>query len=261
MVKLASSSFQESDEKEIIRKLIRQAAETLGRENLTYLGLPERRAEDIRMLVPFVRNVICVDFESEKLKATARVLARLKLDKKVFWAGNMWEYLRDYYPVETLVADIAFLDFLGGGIRSKVLFAEEIAGVRNYFTKQSRYQNRAFVFAWTFMPRDSGPSVYTDGLSKLLPEQEIRLIAGQKGWALRALAIRFLLKQILREHNMNVKLFHHAVYKRVMNCVILIYSNGADTNLSLELHGPESILNEAIYVYRSNRLPEPKALF
>jgi hypothetical protein len=179
-----NSSFKESAEKEVIRRLIRQAAEELRRETLTYLGMPERQAYDIRALVPLVRNVICVDFESEKLRETARVLARLKLDRKVFWEGNMWAYLRDQYPIEGLVADITFLDFLGGGIRSKELFAQEIAGVRNYFTKQSRYQNRAFVFAWTFMPRDAGSSVYTEGLSKLLPEHEVSLISSQKGWAL-----------------------------------------------------------------------------
>jgi hypothetical protein len=259
-VSAGNSSFSESGAKEVIRRLLRQAGEGLGRENLTYLGLPEREALDIRALVPLVRNVICIDFESEKLRETARVLARLKLDRKVFWEGNMWTYLRDHYPIESLVSDITFLDFLGGGIRSTELFAQEIAGVRNYFAKQSRYQNRAFVFAWTFMPRDSGAQIYTEGLSRLLPEHEIRLIARQKGWALRALAIRFLVKQILQEHNMTVKLFHHAVYKKVMNCMILIYSNGDDSNARFTLHDPKSILHESVYLYTENELPEPKGL-
>jgi hypothetical protein len=259
-VSLKHSSFGESAEKQIIRRLIRLAAEGLGRENLTYLGLPERHAYDIRALVPLVRNVICVDFEGEKLREAARVLARLKLDRKVFWQGNMWDYLRIHYSIESLVADVTFLDFLGGGIRSKDIFAQEVAAVRNYFTKQSGYENRAFVLAWTFMPRDSGASVYTDELSKLLRENEISLIARQKGWALRALAIRFLLKQVLREHNMTVKLFHHALYKRVMNCMILIYSNGDDPNVRVTLQDPESILHESVYVYKEDELPQPISL-
>ena len=58
---------------------------------------------------------------------------------------------------------------------------------------------------------------------------------------------------------MEAKLFHHAVYKRSMNTVILVFSRGADPQCTLTLEPPESLLYEPMCVYRENE-PVPQLL-
>jgi len=252
-------TFEESYAKDAIRSLLLDGTEALNRSGLTYLGLPGGRALDIIKLDGILKNVICVDDKESVLDEARRAISNLRLKQRKFVPARLWEYLRDQYPREELVADVAFLDFLGGGIVEQDPFAQEIAGLRSYFAKHARQRNRAFVLAWTYMPHDRGPAVYTNTLKKIVNSEDIQLLQGAKGVQLRSLAIRLLLRQSLVEHDMDVKLFHHALYKRVMNTIIVIYSKGRDSNLNLVLESPDSLLTEPCCVYAEGQ-PVPKLM-
>jgi hypothetical protein len=248
--------FQESEAKQTIRLLIKDAAQSLHRLGLTYLGLPAERALDILALNGLLRNVICVDKSKTVLDETRRSIASMRLKERQFVAKDLWEYLRDDYPSEPLVADVSFLDFLGGGIQKADPFAQEIAGLRSYFAKHALHPQQAFVLAWTYMPRDKGPQTYKRALSRIMPQALSSIIDKSAGVNLRSVAIRLLLLQSLREHGMLVNVFHHALYKSVMSTLIIVYSKGVDPNCKLVMDNPDSLLSSPCCVY-SPGLPTP----
>jgi len=255
------AKFQESEVKKTIRLLIKNACEFLQRQELTYLGLPAENATDIKVLNGLLKNVICIDEKKATLEETRRSIAGMRLKERKFIVANMWEYLRDLYQNESLTADIAFLDFYGGGIREDNPFAYEIAGLRNYFVKHAHQQNKAFVLAWTYMPRDKGIEPY-QALDKILSSEDVSFLQKTKGVQFRSVAIRLLLKQLIQEHTMSVKVVQHAVYKNVMNTIILIFSKGIDAKCEVTLESPDSLLSEPCYVYKIDSLiPEPVSLF
>lgn len=255
------AKFQESEVKKTIRLLIKNACEVLQRQELTYLGLPAENATDIKVLGNLLKNVICIDDQKTTLEETRRSIAGMRLKERRFIVANMWEYLRDCYQSESLTADVTFLDFLGGGIRDENPFAYEIAGLRNYFVKHAHNQNKAFVLAWTYMPRDKGTEPY-HALDKLLSKDDISFLHKTKGIQFRSVAIRLLLRQLIQEHNMSVKIVQHAVYKNVMNTIILIFSKGIDTKCTAALDSPESLISEPCYIYKVDSLtPESVPLF
>jgi hypothetical protein len=248
--------FQESEAKKTIRLLIKDAAGAMQRAGLTYMGMPAEQALDILTLGSLLKNAICIDVDKDVLKETRLSIAILPL-KEVRWEiTTCWDYLRETYPSEPLVADVTFLDFYGGGIRTEDPFAEEIAGLRNYFSKHSRFPNRAFVFAWTYMPRDRGKKPYLEALRKLVLPAEYAILERMSGVDLRSFALRLLLRQILNEHNMVVNVFHHAVYKQVMNTIIILFSRGVDPQCQLMFKSPDSLLHEP-YCYYSPGEPVP----
>ena len=240
---------QESAAKQATRLLILDGCRTLQRGSLTYLGLPAEEALDIKVLAPLLENVICVADRARVLEEARRSIATLPLRGRRFVQADMWEYLRDEYPREPLVADVTFLDFYGGGLRKGNPYALEIAGLRSYFAKHARQSARAFILAWTYMPRDAGPEGYVRELAKSLPTDEVQLLRRSSGTELRSLAVRLLLKQCLREHGMDVKLFQHAVYKAIMNTVIILFSRGQDPTCRLSLESPHTLLTEPMCVY------------
>jgi hypothetical protein len=240
---------QESAAKQATRDLIFDACKHLQRSPLTFLGMPAELALDILTLRSLLNNVICVAENNSTLEETRRSIAALPLKERRFIVSDIWEYLRTQYPTEPLLADVTFLDFYGGGLRKDDPFASEINGLRNYFAKQSRHQNRAFVLAWTYMPRDKGAEKYIDTLSRILPEEEIRMLSASKGVNLRSLAVRLLLLQHCREHDLRIKLFQHALYKNVMNTIIVIFSRGLDPHCTLPLADPKDLLQEPCCVY------------
>jgi len=255
------AKFQESEAKQTIRLLIRGACEHLGRLELTYLGLPAESALDVKTLGGLLKNVICVDAKSAVLNETRRSLAGMRLDGRKFEVAEMWSYLRDTYPPEPLVADITFLDFYGGGIRDANPFASEIAGLRNYFVKHAGHPNKAFVLAWTYMPRDKGTLPY-ESLKWLLSKEDMDLLHRTKGLQFRSVAIRLLLRQLLNEHMMSVKIFQHAVYKQMMSTIILVFSRGPDPKCTLALESPDSLRDEPCYVYTPGAaIPQPTQIF
>lgn len=242
------AKFQESEAKQAIRHLIRGACEHLHRPGLTYLGLPAESALDIKELGNLLRNVICIDEREAVLNEARRSIAGMRLNVRKFEVAEMWHYLRDQYRRELLVADVTFLDFYGGGIRDANPFAAEIAGLRDYFVKHAGYPNRAFVLAWTYMPRDKGRQPY-QSLDRLLSKEDIQLLERTKGLQFRSVAIRLLLRQLLNEHMMSVKVFQHAVYKQIMSTIILVFSKGLDPQCTLTLESPDSLRDEPCYVY------------
>ena len=243
------ANHQESHAKQATRLLLRDACERLQRRRLTYLGLPSNEAIDIKVLGNLLENVICVEEKLAILEETRRTIAAMPLKIRKFENNNIWNYLREDYPKETLAADVAFLDFYGGGIRRKDPFAEEIAGLRSYFAKHARYANRAFVFAWTYMPRDSGKNHYIATCEKLISPSDLCLLTNSSGVQTRSIAIRMLLRQSLREHGMFANLYQHALYKRIMNTIILVYSKGYDPSSRIELSDPDTLLTEPVCVY------------
>lgn len=226
------------------------AADELGRHRLTYLGLPGREAKDVLHLGKRLQHSICVDVKQDVLDACSTQLARLSLETKLFVHSDMWEYLRTKYPAEPLFADIAFLDFCGGGIQSHDPFATEIAGLRAFLAKQAKNKGRAFVLAWTYMPHDKGPLAYQAILETLkLSSEDEALIKGSKGVDLRSISIRLLLRQSFREHGMRARVYHHARYKKSMNTIILIVSSGQDDQCGILLEEPEAVVHAPIYCY------------
>ncbi len=137
------TEFQECPAKQTIRSLLAGACEDLQRSGLTYLGMPGRQATDVLTLGRLVENAICVDTSASVLEEMRRNLAMLPLKTRQFIKGNMWNYLREQYPGEGLLADVTFLDFCGGGIQKDDPFGTEIAGIRSYFAKHAHAHNRA----------------------------------------------------------------------------------------------------------------------
>jgi len=249
--------FQESAAKQAIRRLILEAATRLQRQGLTYLGMPAEEALDILILKNLLKNAICVAMKETTLEETRRSIATLPLKQRRFVVMDMWDYLLKEYSREELVADVTFLDFYGGGLTRHDPFAAEIAGLRSYFAKHARFSKKAFVLAWTYMPRDKGEAKYVEVLSKLLPTDDIQLLKTTSGVAFRSVALRLLLRQHLIEHGLVAKLFHHAVYKRVMSTMILIFSKDTDPSCSVALGSPHSLVDEPCCVY-DPRQPAPR---
>jgi|GEM_PF-6451095 len=245
---------QESDAKQASRQMILQACSSLHRNNLTYLGMPAEAALDIKTLKSVLQNVICIADNSNTLAETKRSIAGLRLLQKRFKTIDVWAYLRDEYPSESLIADVTFLDFYGGGIMKDDPFATEIAALRSYFAKQARFPNRAFVFAWTFMPHDKGKGVYVSALEKQkMSAIEAELVRDATGVRFRAIALRVLLRQILDEHGFAVKLFHQLLYKQVMSTMILLFCKGIDPQCDVPLGSPDTLIQEPYYAYESGR--------
>jgi hypothetical protein len=247
------TKFQESHAKQTIRLILKRACQLLQRPGLTYLGLPAERALDIISLDGLIDNVICIDDKESVLEETRRSIAALRLKKRLFFRMDMWDYLQKKYAAEQLVADVTFLDFYGGGISKGDPFATEIAGLRSYFAKQANYPNQAFVLAWTYMPRDKGIQPYKNALHKIVSNEDLKLLENTSSMHARSLAIRLLLRQSINEHNMTVKLYHHTIYKNVMNTIILLYSKGLDPQCKLELKSPDSLVSEPCWVYTPGR--------
>lgn len=244
------SSFQESAAKTTVRQLLREACERLRRGRLTYLGLPGEFATDLKVLGSLLENAICVEREASVLEEVRRSVSLLPLKTCVFVKQNMWDYLGDRYSSEPLVADVTFLDYCGGGITKEDAFAEEIGALRNYFRKHAKYPNRAFVFAWTYMPRDKGKRHYLTALEKTISDE--RLLAAARasgGMLLRSTAIRLFLWKCLHDHDMLANLVQHVVYKGVMNAIILVLSKGTDEQCAHELQAPDCLLTDPAWVY------------
>lgn len=104
-----TTGFKETDVKQAIRELLLDACGELGRTSLTYLGMPSSEARDIKVLMPMLENVICIDDERipGTLNALRTELAAFSLKTRRLIKGEMWSYLRDVYPSEPLVADVA----------------------------------------------------------------------------------------------------------------------------------------------------------
>jgi hypothetical protein len=256
------TDFQESPAKQTIRSLIAGACEDLQRSGLTYLGMPGRQATDVRNLGRLVENAICVDRSASVLEEMRRNLATLPLKARQFFHGNMWTYLREQYPGETLLADITFLDFCGGGIQKDDPFGTEIAGIRSYFAKHAHASNRAFVLAWTYMPHDRGATTYQNALAKIVTDDHLMsIITRSTGLALRSISTRVVLWQSLKEHGMLASVYHHAVYKRSMNTVIIVFSKGVDRSCRTRLEAADGILQEPAYLYDEKSIvPKPLPL-
>src|SRR6185437_14361615 len=215
------AKHQESDAKDAIRHLLRDACEQLQRSRLTYLGLPAEEAVDIKLLGPLLENAICVADKKTTLDETKRSIAAIPLKHRRFVCTDMWKYLSEKYVLEPLVADVTYLDFYGGGFKDGNPFANEIHGLRSYFAKHAKHTNRTFVFAWFYMPHDQGKDVYMETCQKIIPEMDMRLLRRSTGMWVRTIAIRLLLRQSLLEHGMTATVFHHALYKRSMNTIII----------------------------------------
>jgi hypothetical protein len=227
----------------------------LNRQNLTYLGMPAEEALDIKALRPVIKNVICVARDSDTIAETARSIASLPISEKRFVRSDIWAYLRDKYPTEPLLADVAFLDFYGGSFVKENPFAVEIAALRAYFARHALSSGKAFVFAWTYMPHDKGEEPYRRILDQLkLSTKERDLLDTASGMRLRSIAIRLVLRQLLAEHGCMARVYHHAVYKNVMNTLILVYAKGTDAQCTLKLQGPEMLLEAPYYNYGPQRL-------
>ncbi len=243
------AKFKESAAKQTVRDLLLDACKRLQRSGLTYLGVPAEDARDIKTLAPLLKHVICVDASAAVLEETKRSIAELALKTRKVINAELWAYLRDQYPSERLVADITFLDFYGGGIQKQDPYAQEIAGIRSYFAKHASIANKAFVFAWTYNPRDRGTDAYLQALEKIIPKHELKPLREKTGFAFRHLAIRMLLLQSLREHGMFVKVFQHAVYKNVMSTLIIVFSKGQDATSAFRLKDADSIIDEPVVFY------------
>ena len=251
---MTTDTFQESAEKKSIRDMLSDAASLLGRANLTYLGLPGHRASDILALRAYLESAICVDRDKKVLDACSASIAGIPLKKTRYVTGDMWDYLNDKYRSEPLVADVTFLDFCGGGINSPTPFAHELGAIRTYFAKQAKHPNKAFMLAWTYMPHDTGASKYQRALERVLQPADLKLLASVKGTAYRSMAVRCFLKQCLLEHDMSAKLYHHALYKKTMNTIILIYGRGTDASAKITLGLPDDIMSAFVARYDGKSL-------
>jgi len=249
---------QESAAKDTVRHLLKDASEQLQRNKLTYLGLPAEKALDIKVLHPVLENAICVADKRQTLDETRRSIAMLRLKQRKFECTDMWNYLIESYPSEPLLADVTYLDFYGG-IKDTNPIAIEIQGLRSYFAKHARYPNRAFVFAWFYNPRDDGKDVYIDTCEKIVPGSELQILRRSTGVWLRTLAVRLILRQSLKEHGMTAMVYHHALYKKTMNTIILIYSKGDDPALRVQLTHPDCLLEAPVVKYEPGS-PVPRLL-
>ena len=244
----------ESEPKKTIRLLLRDSCEALNRGKLTYLGLPSDTAQDLKVLEPFLENVICIGNVKTELDEAARVVARMPIKSKRFLLREMWKYLSAEYPSEPLVSDVTFLDFYGGGVCSSDPFADEVGGLRAFFAKNARQQNKCFILAWTYNPRDMGKQVYVEIGKELFTNDELNILERTAGFAARSFAIRALLKKSLTEHKMHGKVVQHAVYKRVMGAIIIVFCKGKDPNCACELQDPKMFLEEPIVEYAERQL-------
>jgi hypothetical protein len=250
--------FQESAAKDTVRQLLKDGCEHLQRGKLTYLGLPAEKALDIKVLHPLLENVICVADKRSTLDETRRSIAMLPLKEKRFECTDMWNYLIEKYPAEPLLADVTYLDFYGG-IKDANPMAIELHGLRSYFAKHARYPKRAFVFAWTYNPRDDGKEVYLETCDKIIPESDLKLLHKSTGVWLRTLAVRLILRQSLKEHGMSAIVYHHAWYKKAMNTIIVVYSKNDDPSFRLQLSDPDCLLQAPVIKYEPG-LPVPRVL-
>lgn len=254
------SSFQESAAKTTVRQLLREACERLRRGRLTYLGLPGELTIDLKVLGSLLENAICVEREAGVLEEVRRSVSLLPLKKCAFVKQNMWDYLGDQYSSEPLVADVTFLDYCGGGITREDPFAEEIGALRNYFRKHAKYPNRAFVFGWTYMPRDKGKKHYVSALEKIINDEDLlAAVRDCSGMLLRSTAIRLFLWKCLHDHDMLAQLVQHVVYKGVMNAIILVFSKGTDEQCAHDLQAPDCLLTDPAWVYDPGD-PTPRAV-
>lgn len=179
MKKKGRNGFKETEVKRSIRLLLREACTELHRPGMTYLGLPGETAADLRVLNGLIERAICIDRKADILDEMRCSASLLPLRETKFLRFDMWQYLRDAYPSEKLIADVTFLDFYGGGITKDDPFSDEIAGLRSYFAKQAQIPNTAFVFAWTYMPHDQGKAKYVSALEKFGHQQHARLAAAE----------------------------------------------------------------------------------
>src|SRR5438046_1571240 len=113
------AGFQEHPVKDKIRERLRSAAEKLRRGPLTYLGMPGELAADVRLLGSLLEAAICVERVPAARAEMRRRLGLVPLKHVRYPRMGMWQYLRDEYPREPLVADVTFLDFYGGGLRER----------------------------------------------------------------------------------------------------------------------------------------------
>jgi hypothetical protein len=245
--------YQDSAVKDTVRALLKDACELLQRGKLTYLGLPAEKALDIKILHPVLENAICVADKRSTLDETRRSIAMLPLKQRKFECTEMWNYLIERYPSEPLIGDVTFLDFYGG-IKDTNPIAIEIQGLRSYFAKHAKYPNRAFVFAWFYNPRDDGKEVYIETCEKIIPDNDLRILRKNSGVWLRTLAVRLILRQSLKEHGMTATVYHHALYKKTMNTIIIVYSKGDDPNLRLQLSHPDCMLQAPVVKYELDSL-------
>ncbi len=246
-------SFQESAAKDTVRHLLKDACDHLQRGKLTYLGLPAEKALDIQHLHPVLENAICVADKRSTLEETRRSIAMIALKHRQFVCTDMWNYLIERYPSEPLVGDVTYLDFFGG-IKDTNPIAIEIQGLRSYFAKHARHPNRAFVFAWFYNPRDDGRDVYIETCEKIIPDRELKILHKLSGVWLRTLAVRLILRQSLKEHGMSATVYHHALYKKTMNTIIIVYSKGDDAALRLPLSHPDCLLQAPVVKYEPGSL-------
>jgi hypothetical protein len=222
------------------------------------LGLPAEKALDIRVLHPVLENAICVADKRSTLDETRRNIAMLRLKQRKFECTDMWNYLIEKYPSEPLVADVTYLDFYGG-IKDTNPIGIELQGLRSYFAKHAKQPNKAFVFAWFYNPRDDGKDVYIQTCEKIITSSDLSILQKSSGVWLRTLAVRLILRQSLREHGMDAIVYHHALYKKTMNTIIVIYSKGVDAALRLQLSDPDCLLEAPVVKYEPNS-PIPKLL-
>jgi hypothetical protein len=247
------NNFGESEAKDAIRHILRDACEQLQRNRLTYLGLPAEEAFDIKLLAPLLENAICVADKRSTLDETKRSIAAIPLKHKRFEHGDMWKYLSEKYVAEPLVADITYLDFNGGGLKEGDPFANEIYGLRSYFAKHAKYPNRTFVFAWFYMPHDHGKDVYIETCKKIVPEMDMKLLRQSTGMWSRTIAVRLLLRQSLLEHGMTANVIQHALYKKSMNTIIIAFSKGDDTIAKIKLSHPDHLLQAPVVAYDAGK--------
>jgi hypothetical protein len=240
---------QESSAKEGIRRLLLAVSRELGRRDLTYLGLPAEDALDIKALQTVLGGAICIAPNQEILNETARSIGTIPLKKIVYYKGDAWKFLIGEYA-KSIVGDVTYLDFYGGGIRAP--FETELAALRNYFRRQAETKNRAFVFAWTYMPRDAGTKEYDNALKfDRLSDKHVKALGRLTGLSKRSYAIRLILARLLMEHEFQVKLYHHAVYKNTMNALILVFSKGIDPKCTVALlpSSVDALVDEPYYLY------------
>lgn len=250
---------QESEAKGAVRYLLRDACEQLQRGRLTYLGLPAEEALDIKLLSPLLENVICIADKKATLEETKRSIASLPLKHRRFECIDMWKYLIERYPSESLLADVTYLDFYGGGIKKQNPFANEIHGLRSYFARHSRFPNRTFLLAWFYMPRDQGKEIYLETCQKIVPDMDLKLLRQSTGVWSRTIAVRLILRQSLHEHGMVANVFHHALYKKSMNTIIVAFSRGDDSLSRLKLGHPDCLLQAPVVSYEQGK-PIPRLL-
>jgi hypothetical protein len=251
---------QESSAKEGIRRILLRACTELGRSDLVYLGLPAEDALDIKVLQPVLAGAICIADSQDVLVETARSIATIPLKTIVYHKGDAWKFLRDDYA-KSVPADLAYLDFYGGGVRAP--FQTELPALRQYFVQHADVKNRAFIFAWTYMPRDAGEEMYDKAVKfDLLSDKHRKTLSRLTGTNKRSYAIRLILARLVMEHEFQVKLYHHAVYKSTMNALVLVYSKGIDPQCKVPLlpASVDALVDEPYYLYAADGKIHKKTL-